>query len=201
MYSKDQIEKSVLAKNYIWFSDVAKKTYDVNIVGVRNMTSGNTVTNLFDDLLTISFKDSDDNWCYFEYPITTDPGKKAMVDYGNPNGVFRLLAGQYRGMWRIGLHQGKYEALTQAKNCKGTRDKDKDQTFDGTTIVEGIFGINCHRSNPKTESTFVENWSEGCQVFKKVKDFNNFMDICKKASVIHGNSFTYTLLESKDIAI
>jgi hypothetical protein len=45
----------------------------------------------------------------------------------------------------------------------------------------------------------VENWSEGCQVFKRVKDFDEFMKICKSASKIHGNNFSYTLLESTDI--
>jgi hypothetical protein len=72
-------------------------------------------------------------------------------------------------------------------------------TFNETEVQEGMFGINIHRSNPTTESQFVENWSEGCQVFKRVKDFNEFMAICKKASAIHGNKFSYTLLESADI--
>ncbi len=36
-------------------------------------------------------------------------------------------------------------------------------------------------------------------MFKRVKDFDEFMKIVKKASKIHGNSFTYTLIESKDI--
>jgi hypothetical protein len=49
------------------------------------------------------------------------------------------------------------------------------------------------------DSTFVENWSEGCQVFKRSKDFDQFMKICTKAEQIFGNKFTYTLLESKDI--
>ena len=40
---------------------------------------------------------------------------------------------------------------------------------------------------------------EGCQVFKRVKDFETFMSICRKAKDIHGNSFTYTLIESNDI--
>ena len=30
-------------------------------------------------------------------------------------------------------------------------------------------------------------------------DFKEFMDICEKSSLIWGNSFTYTLLESKDL--
>jgi hypothetical protein len=72
-------------------------------------------------------------------------------------------------------------------------------TFDETTKETGIFGINIHRSNPTTESQYVENWSEGCQVFKRVKDFNVFMQICNKAKAAHGNSFTYTLIQSNDI--
>ena len=198
MYTIEQIKKTVKDKGYVWFEDESNKDYDVNIVGVRNSTPGNKVTNLFDDLITVSYK-VDGEWYFHEWSNATDPGKKAMLEYHNPGGVFRLLPGQYRGMWAIGLHQGKYEALRQVKACKGTRDKDKDMVYDGTQIVEGIFGINCHRSNPKTESTYVENWSEGCQVFKKVKDFNEFMSIMRKARDIHGNSFTYTLIESNDI--
>jgi len=113
--------------------------------------------------------------------------------------VARLVPGQYRGSHTIGLHQGKYEALRQHRPVKVFRDANKDMTFDENVIDVGIFGINIHRSNPKTESTYVENWSEGCQVFKRVKDFDLFMSICNKAKVIHGNSFSYTLLTSGDI--
>ena len=35
--------------------------------------------------------------------------------------------------------------------------------------------------------------------FKRVKDFNEFISICKKAAKVHGNHFTYTLIESSDI--
>jgi hypothetical protein len=69
-------------------------------------------------------------------------------------------------------------------------------TYDETKIAEGVFGINIHKAG--ADSTYVENWSEGCQVFKRVKDFDEFMKICKRAAKIHGNKFSYTLLESKD---
>ena len=69
--------------------------------------------------------------------------------------------------------------------------------YNETKITEGIYGINIHKAGQ--DSTWVENWSEGCQVFKRVKDFDAFMKICKKARKIHGNSFTYTLLQSTDI--
>lgn len=196
-FTREQIEEAIKAKSYAWFEGA--KDYDVNIVGVRNSTPGKKVTNVFDDTLTLSFK-VDGQWKFYSWPITTDPGKKAMLEYHNPNGVARVVPGQYRGMWAIGLHQGKYEAMKQVKPVKVYRDKNKDMSYDEVTIQEGLFGINGHRSNPKTESEYVENWSEGCQVFKRLKDFNEFMTLIRKAKDLHSNSFTYTLIESKDIS-
>ena len=197
-YTKEQIEKAVKSKKYVWFEGA--KDFDVNIVGVRNnvATIADKVTNVFDDCMTLSFKEGG-VWKFYCWAITTDPGTKAVKEYHNPNGVARVVPGQYRGMWAVGLHQGKYEAMRQVKPVKVYRDKNKDMTFNETVIQEGIFGINGHRSSPTSESTYVENWSEGCQVFKRIKDFNEFMGLINKAKAIHGNAFTYTLLESTDL--
>ncbi len=197
MYTREQIQAALKAKGYVYFEDAANKTYDVNIVGVRNSSTGNKVTNVFDDMITISYKDETGAWVYKEWMNTTEPGKKGVMEYHNAGGVARLVEGQYRGSHALGLHQGKYEALRQAKSVKVYRDKNKDMTFDETKIDEGIFGINIHKAGK--DSTWVENWSEGCQVFKRVKDFDEFMKIVKKSAKIHGNSFTYTLIESNDI--
>ena len=110
-----------------------------------------------------------------------------------------LVPNQYRSSHTIRLHQGKYEALGQHRPVKVYRDNNRDMIYDEKNIDEGLFGINIHRSNPLTESTVVDGWSAGCTVFKRVKDFNQFMSICRKARDIHGNSFTYTLIESKDL--
>jgi hypothetical protein len=193
-----QVRNAVLAKGYKWFEDAANKGYDVNIVGVRNSSTGKVVTNLFDDLITISFKDEKGVWQYFEWKNTTEPGKKGVQQYHNKNGVARLVPGQYRGVWSIDKHQGKYEALCQRLgNVTVYRDPNKDLVYDETKTESGMFGINIHKAGQ--DSTWVENWSEGCQVFKRVKDFDEFMKICKKAAKIHGNHFSYTLIESKDI--
>ena len=197
LYSREKIESAVKSKGYVYFEDPTNKGYDVNIIGVRNATTGNKVTNVFDDILTLSYKDDKGVWQYHEWMNTTEPGKKGVMEYHNPNGVARLVEGQYRGSHALGLHQGKYEALRQAKPVKVWRDKNKDMIFDETKIDEGVFGINIHKAGQ--DSTWVENWSEGCQVFKRVKDFDEFMKIVKKASKIHGNSFSYTLINSSDI--
>jgi hypothetical protein len=197
-YTREQIEAAVKAKGYAWFNDDANKSYDVNIVGVRNSTTGKKVTNLFDDVITISFKDDKGVWQYFEWANTTEPGKKGVQKYQNVKGVARLVPGQYRGVWTVDKHQGKYEALCQRLgNVKVFRDADRDLEYDEDNTDTGMFGINIHKAGQ--DSTWVENWSEGCQVFKRVKDFDVFMKICKAAAKIHGNRFSYTLIESKDI--
>jgi hypothetical protein len=83
------------------------------------------------------------------------------------------------------------------QTVKVFRDVDKDLEYDEDNTDTGMFGINIHKAGQ--DSTWVENWSEGCQVFKRVKDFDAFMKICKLAAKIHGNHFSYTLIESKDI--
>lgn len=193
-----QVRNAVLAKGYKWFEDTADKGYDVNIVGIRNSSTGKVVTNLFDDTITISYRDENGVWQFNEWKNTTEPGKKGVQQYHNVNGVARLVPGQYRGVYSIDKHQGKYEALCQRLgNVKVFRDTNKDLVYDEANTDTGMFGINIHKAGQ--DSTWVENWSEGCQVFKRVKDFDAFMKICKKAAKIHGNHFTYTLIESKDI--
>jgi hypothetical protein len=191
--TREQIESAMIKKGFAYFSD---GELNLNIIGVRQSSTGNKVTNLFDDFLTLSYKHNG-AWVFKKWAATTDPGTKGVKEFHNAAGVARLVAGQYRGSHAIGLHQGKYEALRQAKNVKVYRDANKDMTYDESKIQEGVFGINIHKAG--ADSTYVENWSEGCQVFKKSADFDEFMLIVKKAAALHGNSFTYTLLNSNEI--
>lgn len=198
-YTKEQIEKAVKSKGYVWFEDAANKGFDVNIVGIRNNNPSvaDKVTNVFDDWLTISYKEGG-VWKFHQWSATTDPGTKAVREFSNPRGVARLLPNQYRRTYKIDKHQGKYDALCQRlNNVTVYRDKNKNMVFEENSTQTGMFGINIHKSG--RDSTWVENWSEGCQVFKRSADFDAFMAICRKAAKIHGNSFTYTLIESNDI--
>ena len=193
MFTREQIQKAVIDSNYTYFD---KGNYNLNIVGVR-CNINNKVTNTFDDILTISYK-SDNEWVYKEYPITTDPGVKSLKQLVNINGCAILVPGQYRGCFMVGLHKG-YTALVQRDNVKVYRDKNKDEYYDlnPNTIDTGLFGINIHKSGK--ESFIVDNWSAGCQVFKREKDFKEFMAIVEKSKQLYGNKFTYTLLNKNDI--
>jgi len=200
-YTREQIKNAVESKGFKWFNDSANKGYDVNIVGIRNSSTGNKVTNVFDDYITISFKNEKGEWMFYQWAATTDPGKKSMLEWhkmGIRGGCARLVAGQYRTTWAIDKHQGKYDALCQRlANVSVYRDANFDLVYDENKVTTGMYGINIHKAG--MDSTWVENWSAGCQVFKRVKDFDEFMKICKRAAKIHGNKFSYTLLNSSDI--
>ena len=188
--------KSVIEEmGYAFFTN---GNYNVNIIGVRNH---NLVANSFDDTMLCAYKVSG-QWVLKEWQITTDAGKYWLQHPMNEKGCALLVPNQYRGVYKIDKHGGRYEALCQRNGqVEVYRDDNKDQIldFDNVTKEWGMFGINIHRSNPYTESSVVEKWSAGCQVFKKVADFNDFMDICKKASNEWGNSFTYTLIKQDDL--
>jgi hypothetical protein len=191
---RSEVEAAVKRLGYKWFEN---GDYNVNIVGIRNSDTGSKVTNLFDDWITISWKEQG-KWCYQIYAATTEPGKKGMLEGKAKGGVFILKEGQYRGSHEIGLHLGKYKALRQCGALRGYRDGDRDLEFDLVQEQEvWNAGVNIHKAGKN--STYVENWSEGCQVFKIEQDFNEFMKIIEKAATIYGDRFTYTLIGSKDI--
>jgi hypothetical protein len=197
-YKFDQVKNAVLSKGYKWFED---GEYNLNIVGVRNSSTGTRVTNQFDDCITVSFKTKRHGQQFFCYPATTDPGKHWMANLLNPKGAAILVPGQYSGSHAIGLHQGKYRALRQVKPLPVYRDSNKDMNYDlnKVKIHVGLFGINIHRAAKSGVSQLIDKWSGGCQVIASANNFSEFMGIIDASAGIYGNSFTYTLIESKDI--
>ncbi len=198
-YTREQIEAAMASKGYKYFTG---GDFDVNIIGVRNTETKGRVTNAFDDCVTISYKE-DGEWKFHCYKATTDPGSHWEKNLLNKKGVAILKPGQYRGSHKLRLHQGKYLALGQQKPVKVYRDNNRDGKYDllEESIDEGLFGINIHRATGRAGGTSirVDKWSAGCQVIADNDDWHQFLDICQTAREIWGNSFSYTLLESKDI--
>lgn len=198
-YTREQIEAAMASKGYKYFTG---GDFDVNIIGVRNTKTKGRVTNAFDDCVTISYKE-DGEWKFHCYKATTDPGSHWEKNLLNKKGVAILKPGQYRGSHKLRLHQGKYLALGQQKPVKVYRDNNRDGKYDllEESIDEGLFGINIHRATGRAGGTSirVDKWSAGCQVIADNDDWHQFLDICQTAREIWGNSFSYTLLESKDI--
>ena len=136
------------------------------------------------------------------YNITTEPGISFMKNPSNAKGAAILVPGQYRGVYAVDLHRGKYKALCQRLGAvKVYRDNNKDDIYNLNPIKidKGWFGINIHRSNGTWTRETVDNYSAGCQVFSNPKDFLSFMNIIEKSKAIYGNKFTYTLINEEDL--
>lgn len=180
------------SEGYQWFDGNAP--YNLNLFGVRSSTRK---VNEFDDFIYAIYRDNNLNWKIHQWPATTDPGLPQLLNPSNHKGVAILVPGQYKSTYKIDLHSNKYPALCQRlSTVKVYRDSNRNNLhdLDPSTIDEGFFGINIHKAG--IDSVRVDNWSAGCQVFKREEDFNQFMDLCKRSAQIYGNSFTYTLFQA-----
>ena len=182
----------VQSKGYAVFT---RGAYNLNIIGVR---SASRVSGEFDDRLHVVFKDTQGCWIDICFKITTDAGLAYMHSPMRDTGTAILVAGQYRGAYKIDKHRGKYDALCQrGAKVKIYRDNNRDEILDHDpdTISTGWFGINIHRSHSTREVTQVGKYSAGCQVFPNPDDFALFMALVYRSAALYGDTFTYTLLE------
>jgi hypothetical protein len=168
-----------------------KGEYNLNIFSIR---SKNGRVNKFDDLIYCAYIDKYGHWRLHQWACTTDPGTFWLKNPSRVEGTAILAPGQYRGVYKIDKHGGKYEALCQRLgDVKVYRDGNKDNIIDisSDSVMNGVFGINIHKSGSDSEN--VDKWSAGCTVFKRSVDFDIFMSICRESEKIWGNKFSYTL--------
>lgn len=179
-------------KNYVLYS----RPYELNIIGVRH---NGTVPNKFDDKLYVFWKNDKGIWEGDQFNITTDPGTFWLENPMSPKGTAILKEGQYIGGWKLGLHQGKYKALTQAKPITVYRNYDRKALIDFNNGTEetGLFGVNIHRANAQGTTKVIDKYSAGCQVFENAEDFAKFLVMTDKHEALYGNSFTYTLVDER----
>ena len=175
-YSYAELEAKFAELGYQW------PTF--HIIGVRSKANEK---NKFDDNLYLV-----NGPIMFPYTATTNPGTHWLKNLLNPKGAAVLKPGQYVDSWKLGMHQGKYQALTQAKPITVYRDGDKDDVAEETKVEQtGLFGINIHRANPSAISSIIDKWSAGCQVLNNPKEFQHLISTCKNSGK---STFTYTLL-------
>lgn len=196
--TREIVEKAVKGKGYLWFE---KGDFNLNIVGVRTHTKSMKATNLFDDRITISYKENGE-WQFYSFKATTEPSPLYLKNPLNKKGTAILKPMQHRKAYSLGLHQGQYEALRQVGELKVYRDDDRDSDYDYINESASFNdGINIHRASPTGESIYIEKWSAGCQVIANIKDWNKFLSVVKKSASIHGSKFTYTLITTDDIIL
>lgn len=187
------IKKAVKSKGHAFFES---GNYNVNLIGVRGSTR---TAGKWDDKFYLLYKENGKEKMLSFGNFTTDPGTYYLQHPMNPKGCAILVPGQYKGAYKIGLHNGKYEALVETGGPVSVyRDNNKNTVLDmsNKTIQRGNFGINIHHGG---NSSTIGKYSAGCQVFKNPADLQTLLNVCKKSRNLYGNSFTYTLLNASDI--
>jgi hypothetical protein len=194
------ILNALTKKRYVIYTN----PFQLNIVGIRaNIATPDS----FDDTINVFYKDNTGNWQFKSNQATTDPGLKVLMNPDEFNergtGSAILIPDQYIGSHKIGLHHGSYTALVQTGGpVRVMRDFNKDNTLDfrsGREDPPDYYGINIHRATSSGTSLTVDDWSAGCQVFANSNDFAAFIQLCQQHKNLHGDSFTYTLLEEGDL--
>jgi len=196
-FTAKQILKAVERRGFDVFKNDTKP-YNLNIIGIR---SANPVVNEFNCLMAVIWH-YEGQWNLFKMQMTSLPGLYWLVNPSNPLGCAILKEGQYKGVYKIDKHNGKYEAVCQRLgNVTVYRDNDRDRQYDTVQGTEntGMFGINIHRAHQDYELETVDKYSAGCQVIQDPNEFDVFMGVVKKSAEIFGNKFTYTLINENDI--
>ena len=78
-----------------------KKSWNVNIIGVRNSESR---ANRFDDMMIVVYRNGRKNWEVKSYQITTDPGLYWLKKPFYVAGTAILVPDQYRSAYNISKH-------------------------------------------------------------------------------------------------
>ncbi len=170
---------------------VVNSTDRVNIVGWRNLGARN---NYFDCWISLYWRKGG-RWHEEHFAATTYPGIPSLLNPVHKDGTAILVPGFYDGLYKIGRHRGRYEALVQQTPCKVYRDNNKDGKVDvdADKVYEGVFGINLHKAG--TWNKIVGASSAGCQVIKNTMNFEYLMYLCRRDTTLYSNSFNYTLME------
>lgn len=211
-------------KNYIIYSEPFK----MNIVGVRYNYPGSPYSNAFNDKLFVFYKDDKGDWNIHNYQISTMPGAQIKISKSKYNsrlkgkgadpsligktislkeyarllgrkGLGILKEAQYVDMYTLGSFLGA-PALKTIGNARQLAWRDANWGSNKITYsfedTPGNFGMHLHKGYPG--GARVNNWSEGCQVFKSKTGLDSFANLMRKHKNKHKNIFTYTLILSTD---
>lgn len=211
----------VLTRNGFKVFTDDSKPFNLNIVNIR---SNNLKAGKFDDLQVV-FWMYEHKIKFLKFDVTVDPGVPYLLKPLNKKGAAIVVPGQYRGVWMLGKHKGKYDALIQVKDLLVFRDNNRDgfiisktlKDINGSNlfnnaalnrsgelgfrdyiIYKGTFGINCHRASSIGIVERVGYYSAGCVVHQDPKEYLRFIDLCKKSSIIWGDSFSATWITESD---
>jgi hypothetical protein len=203
-------------KEYI----INDEPYYMNFIGIRRQRKGNKYSNRFKDDFWVIWKNMDNKWESKMFKISTIPGlykdKKTnykMKEYilkekPGRNGLGILVPDQYVNSFVLvepdSSSDSGFKRNFYFRNIgKQKAYRDKNYTSDVITFSNedkldiGNHEMHLHIGFPG--GIDVNNWSEGCQVFSKSKDFNELVELSRRHIKFNGNKFNYTLITDSDI--
>lgn len=171
----------------------------LNIVALQSSKKDNgTVSNKFDDILNVFYKNANGNWELLEYQITTMPGYLPKSEI-LPQSVTILALGQYIDQCKIEKYSDGTKYLTFNKSTVMIN-----ESIDGYNYKslkqDGYFkSITIHASSKTGSAENVYNYSEGAQVFKNITQYEQFISLCEtQYNLTKKDTFTYTLCRNTD---
>jgi hypothetical protein len=186
------------------------RTYDqigvLNIVAFQSSKKDNgSISNKFDDILNVFYKNQNGNWELLEYQITTMPGYFPKTEL-LPEGVGLLALGQYADLCKLDTYVSD-PTTTPVKTDKCIKvDEVTIHINDSTSIynykskkinVKSIVLI--HKSSDTGSAENVFNYSGGAQVFKTVSQWDQFVTLCEsQISTAKKDTFTYTFCKQSE---
>ena len=106
----NHLESIAINKGYSFFKYKDNINLNINLWGIR---SNDKDTTKLKDVCLMFYQNKDTTWTIHTYKITTDPSNVNLQKPINKNGTAIVKEGQYKGLFKVGLHKG-YEALVQA---------------------------------------------------------------------------------------
>jgi hypothetical protein len=169
----------------------------INIVAFR--TKENNITNKFDDILYVFYKNNEGIWVINDYDITTVPGYKPLTKEEQESGAKPVLPdnsnilifGQYIDQLTIVTD---VETFLKFQESAVYINNNQNQYNYKSPTQQGNFDLKVKLANYKIASVeSVNNYAkDGSQVFKSNNQFNQFISICR-SQLRFKDKFTYTL--------
>lgn len=197
------------------------KTYDqigvLNIVALQSSKKDNgSVSNKFDDVLNVFYRNKNGNWDLLEYQITTMPGyfpqssfTGTLLDYFLQPQCMLLSLGQYVDMCKLDTYTvhhdfeisndppKKEKCLRADKVTVHINDSTKIYNYKSETMDMSLFVL-LHKSSD-TSAENVYNYSNGAQVFKTASQWEQFLTLCEnQVTTAQKDTFTYTLCKQSE---
>ncbi len=190
----DKLIKFMKFKKYIVYDTIGY----LNLVAFQSAKKDSgEISNKFDDLLNIFYKNNNGNWELLEYQITTMPGYVPKTDELSRDN--KLLAlGQYIEQCRLDDSDPKNKVIIADDCTIHTNDSTKIYNYKSPKMnIKSM--ILLHKSSDIGSSEYVFNYSGGSHTFKTISQWDQFILLCEnQINISRKKTFTYTFCKQSE---